>query len=390
MITVDEAKKIIKDNVEVSSSIKMALADAVGFVLAEDVFSKIDFPPFNQSNVDGYAIAFKDANAPLKINGESAAGNNASVELQPKHAVRIFTGAPVPANADTVVMQEKVIIENNSLIVEDDKLQQGLNFRAKAKDIQQGNLALHKDELLTAGAIGFLTALGIIEVIVYKKPSISIITTGNELQQAGKPLQYGQVYEANSFMLKAALQQSHFNDVTIFNVDDNLERLTSTLNYALDKTDVVLLCGGISVGDYDFVLKATENCGVEKLFHKVKQRPGKPLYFGKKSDKIVFGLPGNPSSVLTCFYEYVAEALAIMTNKKSFIKVMKALLDNDYKKIVGLTFFLKGILENDKVIALDAQESYRLSSYAKANCLIRLEEDRTEYKQGEIVEVHLI
>jgi molybdopterin molybdotransferase len=390
MITVDEAKKIIKDTVEVLPSIKMSLADAVGFVLAEDVFSKIDFPPFNQSNVDGYAIAFKDANAPLKINGESAAGNNTNVGLQPKHAMRIFTGAPVPSNADTVVMQEKVILENDSLIIEDDKLQQGLNFRAKAKDIQQGNLALHKDELLTAGAIGFLTALGITEVNVYKKPSISIIITGNELQQPGRPLQYGQVYEANYFMLKAALQQLHFNDVTILYADDNLERLTSILNDALDKTDVVLLCGGISVGDYDFVLKATENCGVEKLFHKVKQRPGKPLYFGKKNDKIVFGLPGNPSSVLTCFYEYVTEGLAIMTNKKSFIKVVHASLDNDYKKIPGLTFFLKGILEEDKVIALDAQESYRLSSYAKANCLIRLEEDRTEYKRGEIVEVHLL
>jgi len=390
MITVDEAKKIIKNSVGVLPSIKMMLADAAGFVLSEDVFSKINFPPFNQSNVDGYAIAFKDANEPLKINGESAAGNNENYELQPKHAMRIFTGAPVPANADTIVMQEKVIVENNFLIIEDDKLQHGLNFRAKAKDIQQGNLALDKNELLTAGAIGFLTALGITEVSVFKKPSISIIITGNELQQPGKSLQYGQVYEANSFMLKAALQQLHFNDISIFYTDDNLERLTTTLNNALNITDVVLLCGGISVGDYDFVLKATENCGVEKLFHKVKQRPGKPLYFGKKNDKIIFGLPGNPSSVLTCFYEYVIEALSIMTNKKSFIKVTHASIDNDYKKIAGLTFFLKGILKGDKVIALDAQESYRLSSYARANCLIRLEEDITEYKQGEIVEVHLI
>ncbi len=114
------------------------MKDAVGYVLAEDVYSKIDFPPFNQSNVDGYAIAFKDAKERLIINGESAAGNNENISLQPKHAMRIFTGAPVPANADTVVMQEKVIVENDSLIIEDDKLQQGLNFRAKAKDIQQG------------------------------------------------------------------------------------------------------------------------------------------------------------------------------------------------------------------------------------------------------------
>ncbi len=389
MISVDEARQLIKNNVEVSPSKKLALKDAVGFVLAEDVYSKIDFPPFNQSNVDGYAIAFKDANEQLIINGISAAGNNENIKLLSKHAMRIFTGAPVPENADTVVMQEKVIVENDILTIEDDKLQQGLNFRAKGKDIKQGSLALHKDELLTAGAVGFLTALGLTEVNVYAKPSVSIIITGNELQQPGKNLQYGQVYEANSFMLKAALNQLHFNDVEVYHVDDNLERLTSTLNNALNKTDVVLLCGGVSVGDYDFVLRASMNCDVEKIFHKVKQRPGKPLYFGKKEKKLVFGLPGNPSSVLTCFYEYVVDALGMILKKKSFIKIAKAVLQNEYTKIDGLTFFLKGWLENDAVTVLDAQESYRLSSYAKANCLIELDENRTTYKAGEKVEVHI-
>ena len=390
MISVDEAKRIISDNVEVLPSIQIPLANAVGYVLAEDVFSTIDFPPFNQSNVDGYAVAFKDAAERLIVDGEVAAGDNKNASLQPKHTMRIFTRAAVPANADTVVMQENVVTENGFLIIEDARLQQGFNFRPKGKDIKQHDLALHKDEFLTAGAIGFLSALGITAVNVYKNPSISIIITGNELQQPGKNLRYAQVYEANSFMLKAALQQLHFYDVDVMHVDDNLDMLISTLNNALQKTDVVLLCGGISVGDYDFVLRAATDCGVQQLFHKVKQRPGKPLYFGKKVNKLVFGLPGNPSSVLTCFYEYVADALAIMTKRKSFIEVKQASLNNDYKKIAGLTFFLKGILKGDKVIALDAQESYRLSSYAKANCLIRLEEERTEYERGEFVEVHVL
>lgn len=390
LISVDEAKNIIKDNVEALPSINIALANAFGYVLAEDVYSKIDFPPFNQSNVDGYAIAFKDAQQKLMLNGEVAAGNNENKSLLPKHAMRIFTGAPVPANADTVVMQEKASVENDILIIEDDKLQQGLNFRAKGKDIKQGELALHKNEFLSAGAVGFLSALGLTEVCVYKKPALSLIITGNELQQPGNDLQYAQVYEANSFMLKSALKQLHFTDVEVHHADDNLERLTAILNKALSKSDVVLLCGGVSVGDYDFVLKATENCSVEKLFHKVKQRPGKPLFFGKKNNKIVFGLPGNPSSVLTCFYEYVGEALSIMTKGAGFIKTTKASLQNDFAKAAGLTFFLKGLLKDDKVIALDAQESYRLSSYAKANCLIRLQEERTAYKTGEIVEVHVL
>jgi molybdopterin molybdotransferase len=287
-------------------------------------------------------------------------------------------------------MQEKVIVENDSLTIEDDKLQQGFNFRPRAKDMQQDALALSKNEYLSAGAIGFLSALGITEVSVYKKPSITIIVTGNELQQPGNNLQHGEVYEANSYMLKSALLQLHFNSVEVYHAEDNLEKLTSMLNSALDKTDVVLLCGGISVGDYDFVLQAANNCGVEKLFHKVKQRPGKPLYLGKKEKKLVFGLPGNPSSVLTCFYEYVVNALVIMTKHKSFIKTTQATLQNDYTKIAGLTFFLKGLIEDDKVVALDAQESYRLSSYAKANCLISLDEEKTAYKAGEIVAVHLL
>lgn len=390
MISVYEAKKIINDNIEVLPSIKIPLAEAVGYVLAEDVFSTINFPPFNQSNVDGYAIAFKDVHQRLIVDGEAAAGDNKNVSLKEKYAMRIFTGAAVPDNADTVVMQEKVAVENNELIIHDEQLLQGSNFRAKGKDVKQGALALNKDEYLSAGAIGFLSALGITQVSIYKRPSISIIITGNELQQPGKNLQHAQVYEANSFMLKSALQQLHFNDVNILFADDNLERLTSILHDALNNSDVVMLCGGISVGDYDFVLKACNNCGVKTLFHKIKQRPGKPLYFGKKKNKIVFGLPGNPSSVLTCFYEYVVEALTIMTKQKNGIKITKASLANNYKKNDGLTFFLKGLIEKDKVIPLDAQESYRLSSYAKANCLIFLEEERTEYKQGEIVEVHVL
>jgi molybdopterin molybdotransferase len=390
MISVNEAKDIIRNNVEVLPSIKIPLADAVGYVLAEDVFSKIEFPPFNQSNVDGYAIAFKDAKEILRIDGEVAAGDKKNFVLNPQRAMRIYTGAVVPENADTIVMQEKVTVENNVLIIHDEQLCKGENFRAKGKDIQQGALALQKNEVLSAGAVGFLSGLGITEVSVYKKPSIGIIITGNELQQPGKKLQHGQVYEANSFMLKAALQQLYFNDIRIFYADDNLEKLTCILKDVLGENDMVLLCGGISVGDYDFVLEACNNCGVETLFHKVKQKPGKPLYFGKKGDKAVFGLPGNPSSVLTCFYEYVAESLSIMTKRKSFIEVMKVAMANDYNKKSELSFFLKGILGDGKVIALDAQESYRLSSYAKANCLIKLDEVSTGFLKGELVEVHIL
>ncbi len=391
MISVNEAKEIINSSISVLPSIKLSLLEASGYVLAEDVFSTTDIPAFNQSSVDGYTFSFAalESYKRLDLKGEIAAGEKENFVLSPKQAMRIFTGAAIPANADTVVMQEKTTIENGQLVIEDEQLQQGSNFRPKGTDIKEGALALTKDIFLSPAAIGFLAGIGIKEVSVYKRPSISIIVTGNELQQPGTPLQFGQVYESNSFMLKAALQQLHLNDVDVFWVDDTLQHLSKKLNEALIRSDIVLLTGGVSVGDYDFVLNAATNCDVEKLFHKVKQRPGKPLLFGKKENKLVFGLPGNPSSVLTCFYVYVIPALEVMTHQKNIIEVIHAPLKRPYKKITGLTFFLKGFYDG-KASPLDAQESYRLSSYAKANCLIRLEENMEKYNEDDIVEIHLL
>ncbi|MEJ7678538.1 MAG: molybdopterin-binding protein [Segetibacter sp.] len=173
-------------------------------------------------------------------------------------------------------------------------------------------------------------------------------------------------------------------------VDDDLGILKNALEDALLTSDVVLLTGGISVGDYDFVLQATEHCGVEKLFHKIKQRPGKPLYFGKKEEKVVFGLPGNPSSVLTCFYEYVILAIEGLTGRKDIIKVKQLQLDKVFTKKTSLTHFLKGLYNGKTVSPLDAQESFRLSSFARANCLIVLEENKEDFNEGDEVEVHLL
>jgi len=162
------------------------------------------------------------------------------------------------------------------------------------------------------------------------------------------------------------------------------------MQQALQNSDVVLLTGGISVGDYDFVLQAASTCGVEKLFHRVKQRPGKPLYFGKKDKKLVFGLPGNPSSVLTCFYIYVLRALGQLSNRSLALQLIHAPLGKTFRKDAGLTHFLKGHYDGNVALPLDAQESYRMRSYALANCLIQIDEEVTEYLEGASVKVHLI
>ena len=392
MISVSEAKNKIHENVSALTPIIVHLQNAAGLVLAEDVYATMDIPAFPQSSMDGYAISFEGwkKHKQLKIVGEVAAGSNESFTLSPENAVRIFSGAAVPPGADTVIMQEKALVENGELKIEDETLQQGVAVRPKGSEIKARELALQKETVLSPAAIGFLTGIGITEVKVYPGPSITIIITGNELQEPGKPLQHGQVYESNSFVLKAVLKQLHIDNVSILYANDKPEITTSTLKKALEQSDVVLLTGGISVGDYDFVLQATNECGVEKLFHKVKQRPGKPLYFGKKENKLVFGLPGNPSSVLTCFYQYVIPALEKLSKRKISLQPIKIPLKRSFQKNTGLTHFLKGYYDGKAALSLDAQESYRLSSFSKANCLIEIPEQTTSLNEGELVDVYLL
>lgn len=391
MISVTEAKNIIKANTLPLTPVKTFLRDASGKILAEDVYATTDIPMFPQSSMDGYAFMFSDweKNQLLAVEGVIAAGNADSLTLSPGGAVRIFTGAAVPRGADTVVMQEKVRIENDNLVIEEGILQ-GANVRPAGSEIIAGKLALKKDTLLSPAAVGFLSGIGIAETKVYPDPVISIIVTGKELQQPGSPLQYGKVYESNSPALSAALHQLHFKSIKIFWADDDPGIITHILEDALKQSDLVLLTGGVSVGDYDFVLDAAANCGVKTLFHKIKQRPGKPLYFGSKENKPVFGLPGNPSSVLVCFYEYVLPCLEILTRRKISLKQKFVPLSKPFRKTNALTHFLKGHYNGEMVTTLEAQESYRLSSFAQANCLVKINEETEECKKGEMVEIHLL
>jgi len=401
MISVSEAKKIISENVTALIPVSLSLHQTAGLTLAEDIYATVDIPPFPQSSMDGYAFSFEGwkQSGKLKIVGEVAAGSSEQFILQPENAVRIFTGAPVPKGADTVIMQEKVKTTREELIIEDENLQAGNSIRPKGSEVKAGTLALEKGTILSPAAIGFLSGIGITEVKVYPDPSVSIIITGNEFQQQGMPLRFGQVYESNSFALKAVLEQLRVDDVRILYAVDSPEIVAMSLQEALRQSDIILLTGGISGGDYDFVLQAATECGVEKLFHKVKQRPGKPLYFGKKArlndavgpgDKLVFGLPGNPSSVLTCFYQYVIPVLEKLSRKEKILHAVKAPLSKPFQKNAGLTHFLKGIYDGKTATPLDAQESYRLSSFAVANCLIQVDEEITSLNEGELVDVYLL
>lgn len=390
MITVSEAKELVRNNVLPLPLKKVAIAEAAGRTLASDVFAICHIPAFAQSSMDGYALKFGDKDQLLNLNGEMAAGAAVKLKINSGETARIFTGAPLPDGADTVVMQEKVTIIDNKIRIEDEKLTRGLNVRNVGAEIKAGQLAMEAGSFLSPAAIGFLAGIGIAEVDVFPAPKVAVIVTGKELQTPGSDLAFGQVYESNSYSLTAALRKEGVNEIEVFSADDDLKALQNVLEKALATNDVVLLTGGVSVGDYDFVLEASSLCNVKQIFHKVKQKPGKPLFFGTKGSKVVFGLPGNPSSVLNCYYNYVVPALALLSRQESKIIEIEATLATDYEKPAGLTHFLKAVYTQGSAMPLTAQESFRLSSFAQANCLIILEQDRSHFKKGESIKVIII
>lgn len=390
MITISEAKSLILKHITPLDPVQMSLEKASGHILAKDIYAGCDIPAFTQSAMDGYALKFNDREKELQLSGEMAAGADHSFTLNEGETSRIFTGAPLPGGADTVVMQEKVTLQDGRIILQDKNLQLGSNVRDQGAEIKTGELAMSKGNLLNPAAIGFLAGIGIRTLEIYPMPKISIIVTGKELQQPGLELNFGQVYESNSYSLSAALKIENIDQVNIFQADDELSVLSNVLETALKDSDVVLLTGGVSVGDYDFVIEASRLCAVEQVFHKVKQKPGKPLFFGTKGRKLIFGLPGNPFSVLSCYYNYVLPALKKLAQKENSVKEISAALTKAYQKPAGLTHFLKGSYENGKVTPLHAQESFRLSSFAQANCLICLNEEQENFTIGETVNVMIL
>jgi molybdopterin molybdotransferase len=255
--------------------------------------------------------------------------------------------------------------------------------RNKGEQIKVNELVFEKDTTITTAAIGFLSCLGITEIMVYAKPTVAIVITGNELVKAGKKLPKGKIYESNSVMLKVALQQIGIKKVKTFKVKDKIEDTKKALKYCLSDFDVVIVSGGISVGDYDFVKEALLSNGVEELFYKINQKPGKPLFFGKKENKIVFALPGNPASTLTCFYVYVLPALKKMMGIETInLPRIKRKIGLDFTNVSGKSLFLKAFYDDKKVTVLDNQSSAMLNTFAVANGLIYIPHNEINIEKG--------
>ena len=390
MIHVKRANELIAESINPLQPVRVPLSSAQGLVLAEDVFSQYDIPAYPQSSMDGYAFAFEAGKLTYQLEGEIAAGSNEQFQLKPGHAVRIFTGAAVPPGADTILVQEKSTIQQGQLQVNDLQLKKGDHVRTVGSEIEKGTKALSKGHLLNAASIGFLAGMGISSVTAYPQPRVTILVTGNELQLPGNPLEYGQVYESNSFTLKACLSQLHIRVAAVLQSGDNPLQLQAMLEQALETSDLILITGGVSVGDYDFTVDAFASSGVKQVFHKIRQKPGKPMLFGTKDEKAVFGLPGNPASVLTCFYEYVIPAIGRMMHSAKSIESKRVALEHDHQKPAALTHFSKALYNGQTVSLQTGQESYKLSSFALANCLAVFPEGETVFNKGQLIDIHLL
>jgi len=390
MISVEEAIQLVSNNVDpLTSYIELDVKEALYYVLFEDVISPINMPPFRQSAMDGYALNIHDKNH-YSISGEVKAGDNHRPTLKPGEAVRIFTGAPVPDSANAVIMQEKTVVDSKDLYI-DSTINLNENIRSLGEQVMQGQVALKKGIKLNVAALAFLTTLGISQIKVFKKPSIAILVTGNELSEVGVALKYGQIYESNAMMMGVALEQQGYTKVTVHKVNDHYDNTVNTLKEVIHKNDVILVSGGISVGDYDYVGKALNKLGVKQLFYKVKQKPGKPLFFGKDGKKIIFALPGNPAAALSCFYIYVLSAIENLAGNMNFqLHRTKATSINEFIKRGDRAQFLKAIYQNGEVEILNGQSSSMLHTFALSNALVYLDNSSKSIQKNDKVEVILL
>ncbi len=395
LITPEQAWEIIQASAPLCAKVIRTTEAALGYVLAEPLKSPINLPLFDNSAMDGYALKFSDYAGDIRqysVRGTVSAGKTKPLEPLGKGEVyRIFTGAAIPTGADTVIMREQVVEEKNSLLIQNPSLQQGANIRKQGRHIHKGDVILEKGHRLNAGSIGFLSSLGIAKVKVFDKPKISVIVTGDELVRPGSSLRPGQIFESNSGALKAALKVMDLKPVSCTGVKDIEIRVLAAIRKALKSSDLIILTGGISAGDLDFVKTALPKAGVKCLFYQLAQKPGKPLFFGKKKKTLVFALPGNPASVLTCFYEYVSLAIQCMQGgQDSALQKIHLPLAEGYLKNPEFSLFLKGRIDGNKVHILEGQESDSMHSFALGNCLVFLHPGKKAYATNDLVEVHLI
>jgi molybdopterin molybdotransferase len=392
MIEYQEAIECISANILNVKKTKLLKSDkALGRYVAEDIFSPLDIPFFDNSAMDGYAISFESGRNRYQIVSEIAADKQFPQFLKQGEAARIFTGAPVPSGTDTVVKQEICFVEKNLLTFDLEQVKKGMNVRYQGTQNKKGDIIVPSGTLITPSVSGLIASVGLNKIVVYKKPKVAVIITGNELQEIGKPLKYGQVYNSNGLYLKHFLKNLGIKNVKIFFAKDDFEKLYIIAQKAMKEADFVIFTGGISVGDYDFVKDVLVKEGVEELFYKVKQKPGKPLFVGKKEHQWIFALPGNPASVISCAHIYLKPTLMeAMGAKDSFQPQLKLSSNQDFENNGPLSLFLKVKIVGNHFEILPHQESFNMMVFNEADAIVRIPPNTSIKSHATLLDLYLL
>ena len=395
-LTFEQALERVKQGVKpLKGRRNVTIREAIGCVLADDVTSPMNVPPFINSAMDGYAVNSVDlptaGECELTVIGKSFAGRPFDGAVAKGQAVRIMTGAVVPEGADTVIMQEHAEVDGDKIKIGADH-KQGQNVRHPGDDFSTGDVIITAGERLSPAKLGLLASVGVTQLNVVRTPVVAFFSTGDELKGVGENLQPGDIYDSNRYILFGMLQKMGVQCIDMGVIPDIKEDIEATLKEAASCADVVITSGGASVGEADYIKLILDEIG-EVNFWKIAMKPGKPLAFGKVNDALFFGLPGNPVSAMATFYQFVQPTLRLLEGENlSEPVVLKAKCLSKLKKRPGRKDFQRGVLKTDEngelvVDTTGIQGSHMLSSMAKANCFIVLAREDGNIEPGTMVEV---
>jgi molybdopterin molybdotransferase len=391
-LPVEEARRrILADVTPVRGSERLALRSALGRVLAQELISPVDVPGHTNSAVDGYALAGGPPPAQgerdLRIIGTAWAGRSFHDVVPVGCCVRIMTGAPIPAGADTVVMQEHVELRGDAIRIGAGH-RPGQNVRAAGEDLARGAVALNAGKRLTPADLGLLASIGLAEVAVHRRVRVAFFSTGDELRSIGEPLEDGAIYDSNRYTLYGMLAALGVEILDMGVVRDRREAVRDAFREAAAVADAIITSGGVSVGEADYVKETLEALG-RVSFWQIAMKPGRPLAFGHVGDSAFFGLPGNPVAVMVTFYQFVQPALQRMMGEDPVgaPPTFEARSLTRFRKQPGRTEFQRAIAEHDAngelvVRATGGQGSGILHSMSQANCFVVLPEDGGNVEPG--------
>ena len=393
LISIDEARGRVLDAVQRLEDEGVPLAEALGRVLAEDVQSPIDVPPFDSSAMDGYAVV-AGPEAQLEVVGESRAGRPWEGRMKPGEAIRISTGGAVPDGATAVVPLERTTNDHREMRIRVEESTPGDNIRRAGEDVRAGRVVLAAGTQLGPAELGVAASVGRASLRCARRPRVAILLTGDELTEPGRPLGPGGIYSSNGWALAAQAVRAGAQVTTRETVPDQPADTRAALSRALDASDVVLVSGGVSVGPHDHVKPVLAELGVEERFWGVRLRPGKPTWFGIRGHALVFGLPGNPVSAMVGFHLFVRTALAAMQGADPSAPRTSATLDEPIarhrSREQAVRVHLAASGNGWRARATGPQGSHMLTSMLGATALARIAPGEGEVPAGERVDVELL